>query len=274
MRDSPAGKVQGVQRFDPYLFVQHEYPVTVEKQRHSHPWLHLSVVQNGLYSRVERSHRYDFRPGSLAFLESNEHHTDTYARGSRCLHIVIPSDVERRLSRDFAIGTVLGEVLHEVAAPASTALQREFLAPSSSSPIIVEALLLDLVSRHLRIVCERSALRPIWMRSLMEYLNDTFEEDWTLEGLAWELGIHPVHLCRTFAQHQKCTLGAYIQALRIIRGRQLLELSSDSIANIATNCGFSDQSHFTRAFKTRFGIAPGAFRRNVPPAPKKYPAQR
>jgi AraC family transcriptional regulator len=189
------------------------------------------------------------------------------------LHIVIPSAVEQRLSRDFAAGRALGEVLHEVAAPVSVALQREFLSPSSSSPVIVEALLLDLVSRHLRIVCERSALRPIWIRSLMEYLNDTFEEDWTLGGLAEDLGIHPVHLCRTFAQHQKCTLGAYIHQLRIIRGRQLLELSSDSIANIATNCGFSDQSHFTRAFKTRFGIAPGAFRRNAP-APKKYPAQR
>jgi AraC family transcriptional regulator len=232
------------------------------------------VVQNGLYSRVERSHRYDFRPGSLAFLDSNENHADTYARGSRCLHVVIPSDVERRLSRDFAIGTALGEVLHEVAAPASTALQREFLAPSSSSPIIVEALLLDLVSRHLRIVCERSALRPPWMRSLMEYLNDTFEEDWTLEGLADDLGIHPVHLCRTFAQHQKCTLGAYIQELRMIRGRQLLELSCDSLANIAMKCGFADQSHFTRAFKNRFGIAPGAFRRHVALTSEKCPAHR
>jgi AraC family transcriptional regulator len=263
MRDIPAGKVLGSRNIGPFLLVQHEYPTSVMKERHSHAWLHLAVVQEGFYSRVARSRRFDFRQGSLAFLESHEGHTDAYAAGSKCLHVVIPSDVEYRLSCDFRTGVALGEALHEVAAPASIALQHEFLSPSRSSPLIVEALLLDLVSKHLRIVCERSHLRPEWMRSLLEYLNDTFEQDWTLGKIAADLGVHPVHLCRTFSEHQKCTLGAYIRDLRLIRGWQLLWLSSEPLATVALKCGFADQSHFTRLFKQRFGVTPGAFRRRA-----------
>lgn len=51
-------------------------------------------LQEGFYSRVGRSRRHDFRPGSLAFLESHEGHTDTYAGGSKCLHVVIPLEKE------------------------------------------------------------------------------------------------------------------------------------------------------------------------------------
>ena len=43
--------------------------------------------------------------------------------------------------------------------------------------------------------------------------------------------------------------------------RQLLETSSMLVANIATACGFYDQSHFTRAFIQERGIAPGTYRR-------------
>ena len=43
--------------------------------------------------------------------------------------------------------------------------------------------------------------------------------------------------------------------------RQLLETSSMLVADIATACGFYDQSHFTRAFIRERGVTPGVYRR-------------
>jgi AraC family transcriptional regulator len=36
--------------------------------------------------------------------------------------------------------------------------------------------------------------------------------------------------------------------------------ATDTLAGIAHRAGFSDQSHFTRAFKAAFGTAPGQWR--------------
>ncbi|HEX6625266.1 MAG TPA: helix-turn-helix transcriptional regulator, partial [Pyrinomonadaceae bacterium] len=49
--------------------------------------------------------------------------------------------------------------------------------------------------------------------------------------------------------------------LRIERACRELERPASSIIDVALSAGFSDQSHFTRAFKRATGMTPGAFRR-------------
>ncbi|WP_354120182.1 AraC family transcriptional regulator [Bradyrhizobium sp. LA6.12] len=34
-----------------------------------------------------------------------------------------------------------------------------------------------------------------------------------------------------------------------------------SLSDVATECGFSDQSHFTRVLRRAVGVSPGAWRR-------------
>jgi len=85
-----------------FVFVQHLYPQFSERGQHCHPWLHLSIVQRGHYERSLRKRVSRYRSGDLALLATEESHTDSYALGTRCLHLVIPSDFETQLTRDFA----------------------------------------------------------------------------------------------------------------------------------------------------------------------------
>jgi AraC-like DNA-binding protein len=48
---------------------------------------------------------------------------------------------------------------------------------------------------------------------------------------------------------------------RIARAKQLLSHSELTLAEIALDCGFSDQSHFTKAFSRIAGTTPGSWRR-------------
>ena len=259
----PLGRVLLRKRIGSFVFVQHEYPELAERNKHSHPWLHLSIVQRGEYFRELGTRISRYRAGSVALLPSEENHTDSYAPGSRCLHVVVPSELEQGLTRDFKkAGIKPDELTPSVGAMSSIALSLEFHNPDSDSPLVVEALLLDLVSRELDVIAERSLYRPPWVRTVLDYLDDTFDQPWTLKGIADEIGVHPVYLCRAFSEHLNCTFGEYIRTLRILRGWQLLSLTAESLADVANQSGFADQSHFTRLFKKKFGIAPGQYRRS------------
>jgi AraC-like DNA-binding protein len=179
--------------------------------------------------------------------------------------MVVPCELEQGLTRDFKkAGIKPGELAPSVAATSSIALLQEFHSPDSNSPLVVEALLLDLVSRELNVITERSSYRPPWVRTVLDYLDDTFDQPWTLKDIADQIGVHPVYLCRAFSEHLNCTFGEYIRTLRILRGWQLLSLTAESLADIANQSGFADQSHFTRLFKKKFGVAPGQYRRSGP----------
>jgi AraC-like DNA-binding protein len=167
--------------------------------------------------------------------------------------------------RDFGIQGTAGQIPPRLTARFCLALQSEFRRADSESPLIVEALLFDLVSRHLNIIRDRSSTRPRWLGSLLDYLDDTFEQEWSLQNMASEMGVHPVYLCRTFSEHFDCTLGEYIRKQRALRAWQLLGIGDSTLAEIALQSGFADQSHFTRAFKNHFGITPGEWRRRSSP---------
>jgi AraC-like DNA-binding protein len=48
---------------------------------------------------------------------------------------------------------------------------------------------------------------------------------------------------------------------RLRRAGEMLEATNERISVIAVSCGFSDQSHFTRAFQSWIGSSPAAWRR-------------
>jgi AraC family transcriptional regulator len=54
----------------------------------------------------------------------------------------------------------------------------------------------------------------------------------------------------------------WVRSFRVQRAKELLERSPHSLALVAYECGFSDQSHMTRVFSAAVGITPGAWRRN------------
>ena len=93
-----------------------------------------------------------------------------------------------------------------------------------------------------------------------EIIDGGFAERLSLEGLAKQVNVHPVHLARTFRKYYRCTLGDFQRRRRIEFACRELSNSDISLVDIALRAGFYDQSHFTRAFKKLMGIPPSKYR--------------
>jgi AraC-like DNA-binding protein len=65
---------------------------------------------------------------------------------------------------------------------------------------------------------------------------------------------------RDFRKHYGTSPGKWLLERRLEHSASLLQTTGMSITEIMFECGFEDLSHFSRAFKERFGQSPSAFR--------------
>jgi AraC family transcriptional regulator len=84
----------------------------------------------------------------------------------------------------------------------------------------------------------------------------------SLTGVAQHVGVHPVHLARTFRAVYRTSFASYVRELRIDFAREQLA-GAAPLSEIAAAAGFYDQSHFSRCFKRHLGMTPAAYRASL-----------
>jgi AraC-like DNA-binding protein len=130
---------------------------------------------------------------------------------------------------------------------------------------------LDLESQALTLLWESvraSEHFPVHSKCLRwakEYVQSYYHEPLTVAQVATAADVHPVYLSYLFRKESGHTLGEYLNRVRVRAAAVLLTSSRVPISAIAAECGFSDQSHLTRVFKSVTGITPGLFRVQLTP---------
>lgn len=110
----------------------------------------------------------------------------------------------------------------------------------------------------------RGGLSPLARRRVLELIDARVEDGVSIAELAREAGLSPTHFTRAFRQSMGRPPYQYILAARLERARRLLDAPGSSISDVALGTGFADQAHFTRLFRRRFGVTPGAVVRARP----------
>ena len=98
------------------------------------------------------------------------------------------------------------------------------------------------------------------VRTVCEYLSKHAVEQVSLDTLGEIAGLSKYHLLRAFTKETGITPYRYLETIRIDRAKSLLR-EGVSPAEAALSAGFSDQSHFSNAFKRFIGLTPGQYRR-------------
>jgi transcriptional regulator GlxA family with amidase domain len=97
--------------------------------------------------------------------------------------------------------------------------------------------------------------------ALQEYLEQHFGDRLTLDLMSRIAGLEQRTLLRRFRKATGDSPIMYLQRIRIEAARRQLELSQDSIEQIAWKVGYEDGSSFNRLFKKITGMSPGGYRK-------------
>ncbi|RKD50913.1 AraC family transcriptional regulator with amidase-like domain [Rhizobium sp. WW_1] len=110
-------------------------------------------------------------------------------------------------------------------------------------------------------LAERYGVHHPGLLSVLKKMEETIEMPLDRAAMARIAGVTPRHLDRLFATHLGSTFLKQYRRIRLQHARRLLEQSPLSISEIAVATGFSSGAHFSRTYRSLYGVAPGDTRR-------------
>lgn len=99
--------------------------------------------------------------------------------------------------------------------------------------------------------------------TIIELLSARYDEAWTSETIAKEVGLNPNYMMRLFKDVSGGTLGDWLSQHRIAHAQSMLCTSEMRIEAIASACGFQSLSAFYDTFKRVCRETPSVFRRRL-----------
>jgi AraC-like DNA-binding protein len=96
---------------------------------------------------------------------------------------------------------------------------------------------------------------------VVTHIEKNYADNISMREMATRVKLSATHFNRRFQQLMRMTPTQYLRTVRVQAARRLLTESSRSLADIAVEVGFTDQSHFTKRFREVTGITPKEYRR-------------
>lgn len=90
----------------------------------------------------------------------------------------------------------------------------------------------------------------------LQKIRDCYQEKLTTIELAKLCNVSRAHFIRIFKKVTNMTVVEYITDYRFKVANLLMMHSESSIAEVAEQCGFNDESYFCRCYKKKFGTSP------------------
>jgi AraC family transcriptional regulator len=153
---------------------------------------------------------------------------------------------------------------------AMAAVDAEFSTGDLGAPLTTESLANLMAVHLLRHVPSlkqptrgaRNELPRTKLRAVLEYVEKHLDASPTLEQMAAIARLSPTYFASQFKRTTGLPPYRYVIGRRIARAKQALQTGGElSLAQVALQAGFSDQSQFSRHFKRFIGVTPGEFRR-------------
>jgi AraC family transcriptional regulator len=223
---------------------------------HCHENAHISFVLKGGCSEKKKN-LYERLPGKTTFYLSGEPHQIIKMHNS--MHVNLEMDNSFFSRFDFS-ESIFAKTIQQTP-DAKLLMLKVYQELMMNDPFVftsVQMLLLEFLHRAEKWRDEEKI--PAWMVKVHELLHDRWAETLTLKDLSIGVGVHPVTLSHYFPRYFSCTLGAYMRKLKVEKALAMLK-SSGSLMNITYQCGFFDQSHFSRTFRSLTGFLPSQYQK-------------
>jgi AraC family transcriptional regulator len=249
--------------FDGFAVSETEYDYKfVDWHYHENPFFTLGILGN--CREINKREILECSPDTLVFHNCQEAHCNTKSDGiSRQFQLELSPDWCRKFEVRLDKLPNSSKILNPNIKLLFYNIYKESKLFDDTSNLTIDALLLQTFETMRGVESVSASVKPRWTKKIDEILHENFDQSLTLQKLSDELNLHWAHLSRDFPRYFRCNFSEYVRKIRVEKSLSLLRNKSLSLTEIAILCGFADQSHFIRTFKTFHGITPKAFRKII-----------
>ncbi|MBQ3396483.1 MAG: helix-turn-helix transcriptional regulator, partial [Synergistaceae bacterium] len=105
-----------------------------------------------------------------------------------------------------------------------------------------------------------SRLREFYMREAIAYIENNYQKNITVEDLAKALRLNRSYFGKIFRLSTGKSPQRFIMNYRMIKAAEMLVMTNKPVNEIGSSVGYENQMHFSRAFRTIYGVSPREWR--------------
>ncbi|WP_204565465.1 AraC family transcriptional regulator [Collinsella tanakaei] len=124
--------------------------------------------------------------------------------------------------------------------------------------LFLDSLLRSVETPH---AASTSKLQDLYIREAMTYIEQNYQNGITVEDIARQTGLNRSYFGKIFKNATDKSPQQYLIDFRMTKAAQLLKLTALSVGEVGRAVGYPNQLHFSRAFKSAFGLCPREWRR-------------
>jgi AraC-like DNA-binding protein len=118
-------------------------------------------------------------------------------------------------------------------------------------------------------ITEIESSRSGEFHEVLHFIETNLGSPLSTKAICKKFNYNETYFCRKFKKHTGLTVTRYILLHRLEIACQLLRNEEKHIGDICSECGFSDFSYFSAAFKRIYGVTPTRFRELLASEPEK-----
>lgn len=251
---------------------------------HWHDEIEFIVVVSGTLHMSIYNNHYELKPNDIAIVFPKVPHSFDKADNQKCEYFSILFNfsifhqenskiykkyIEPFYNQIYTVDKILNSTheLNQIIYPHLKELIKIRHQSSTTKELIVLSklyLIMDALFQYRKEVTAKEQFLTQNMEKIKEAIysvHQGYSENITIEQIAKKCGISESHFMKLFKEMTGTSFNNYLINYRLEIAAKLIEETPETIINIAFNCGFNNQSYFTRAFVKNFGTTPNNYRK-------------
>ena len=115
---------------------------------------------------------------------------------------------------------------------------------------------------------EEESQKHLIVRKTLKIIENEYMNNLSLANVAERVGVHPNYLSALFGKSEGESFGSYLLRLRMQKARDLMDVTSMKVYEIAQRVGYQDYRWFSKVFKQAYGVTPMEYRNGAAPEEK------